>query len=80
MPGQHGRVTLEPLEAVSRSRMRSIDASLRSQRPIAPGGGRLAAFLAGSAALGSLIIAVLVVLADLEDEPEEGFDFEEEPE
>ena len=54
--------------------MRTVDASSKSQRPIAPGGGRLAGFLAGSAALGSLIIALLVVLADLEDEPDGGFD------
>jgi hypothetical protein len=54
--------------------MRSIDLSIQRQRPIALGGGRLAGFLAGSAALGSLIIALLVVLADLDDEPDSGFD------
>ncbi len=53
--------------------MRSMELSVQGSRPIAVGGGRLAAFLAGSAALGSLIIALLVVLADLEDEPEDGF-------
>ena len=35
--------------------------------------------LAGSAALGSLIIALLVVLADLDDEPEDGFDADDDP-
>jgi hypothetical protein len=54
--------------------MRAIESSIQRQRPIAPGGGRLAGFLAGSAALGSLIIALLVVLADLDDEPEGWFD------
>ncbi len=50
-----------------------MDASFQG-RPIGAGGGRFAGFLAGSAALGSLIIAVLVVLADLDDEAEDGFD------
>ena len=58
--------------------MRSMDASLPAPRPIL-GGGRLAGFLAGSAALGSLIIALLVVLADLDDEPEDGFDADDGP-
>ena len=55
-----------------------IQASIQS-RPIVAGGGRLAGFLAGSAALGSLIIALLVVLADLDDEPDEGFDGDDRP-
>ncbi len=59
--------------------MRSMDASLPATRPIVFGGGRLAGFLAGSAALGSLIIALLVVLADLDDEPEDGFDADDDP-
>ena len=50
-----------------------MEASIQG-RPIVSGGGRLAGFLAGSAALGSLIIALLVVLADLDDEPDDGFD------
>ena len=60
--------------------MQSIHASALGARPIAPGGGRLAGFLAGSAALGSLIIAVLVVLADLDDEPDSGYDESDEDE
>lgn len=59
--------------------MRSMDASIQGPQPIALGGGRLAAFLAGSAAFGSLIIALLVILADLEDEPESGFDLDGDP-
>lgn len=48
--------------------MRSPERSIQGPRPIAIGGGRLAAFLARSSALGSLIIALLVALADLDDE------------
>jgi hypothetical protein len=56
-----------------------MEATIPATRPIGAGGGRLAGFLAGSAALGSLIIALLVVLADLDDEPEDGFDVDDGP-
>ena len=60
--------------------MRSMELSPNGPWPIKAGIGRLTAFLAGSAALGSLIIAVLVVLADLDDEFDDRSGFDEDPE
>ena len=51
--------------------MRSATRSTQEPGPIAAGGGRFATFLAGSAGFGSLVIALLVALADLEDESED---------
>ncbi len=60
--------------------MRTMELTLDRPRPVKIGSSRLAAFLAGSAALGSLIIALLVVLADLDDEFDDRASFEEDPE
>ena len=60
--------------------MRSMELTADWPRPIRPGGGRVAAFLAGSAAIGSLLIALLVVLADLDDEADDRSGFDEDPE
>lgn len=51
--------------------MRSTTRSIQGPGPIAVGGGRFATFLAGSAGFGSLIIGLLVALADLEAESED---------
>ena len=58
--------------------MHAIELSATLPKPIGAG-SRLTAFLAGSAALGSLIIALLVVLADLDDEWDDGSGFAEDP-
>jgi hypothetical protein len=60
--------------------MRPMELTLDGPRPMTLGSGRLAAFLAGSAALGSLIIALLVIVADLDDEFDDRASFEEDPE
>jgi len=51
--------------------MRSAKATIQEPGPIAVGGGRFATFLAGSAGFGSLVIALLVALVDLEDESDD---------
>jgi hypothetical protein len=58
--------------------MQAMELSANLPRPIGVG-SRLTAFLAGSAALGSLIIALLVVLADLDDEWDDTSGFDEDP-
>lgn len=58
--------------------MQAMELSATGPRSIGSG-SRLTAFLAGSAALGSLIIALLVVLADLDDEWDEASSFAEDP-
>ncbi len=52
--------------------MRFLERSPHRPRPIAVGGGRLASFLAGSAAFGSLVVALLVAVADLEGNSSDG--------
>ena len=58
--------------------MQAIELSASPPKSIGAG-SRLTAFLAGSAALGSLIIALLVVLADLDDEWDDRAGFPEDP-
>jgi hypothetical protein len=58
--------------------MDAMERSATLPKPVGAG-SRLTVFLAGSAVIGSLIIALLVFLADLDDEWEDGSGFGKDP-